>query len=105
MSGWNSETAGSWNNNTGDEAKGHGNWAAIMLRPMNFDDPVIDIYSTDGAEILRQRVEAVIAAGFKTAKGTDVLNSPDNYFINNYFSDTDYGNFGHVKDAFASKKY
>jgi len=105
MSGWNSETAGSWNNNTGDEAKGHGNWAAHKAPDdLTFDDPVFDLYSTDGAEILRQRVEAVIEAGFKTAKGTDVLNSPDNYFINNYFGDTDYGNFGHLKDAFRVKE-
>ena len=74
MSGWNPETAGSWNSNTGDEAKGHGNWAANNA-PANqtFDDPLIDIYSTDGADILRQRIEAVIEGGFKTAKGTDIL--------------------------------
>ena len=105
MSGWNSETAGSWNTNTGDEAKGHSNWAAHNAPDViTFEDPLLDIYSTDGADILRQRVEAVVAAGFKTAKGTDVLNSPENYFINNYFGDTDYGNFGHVKDAFRVKE-
>lgn len=105
MSGWNTETAGSWYSNTGDEAKGHTNWAAHNAPDaLTFDDPVLDIYSTDGAEILRQRVEAVIEGGFKTAKGTDVLNNPDNYFINNYFSDTDYGNFGHINDAFRVKE-
>ena len=105
MSGWNSETAGSWNKNTGDEAKGHGNWAAHSEPDvLTFEDPLLDIYSTDGADILRQRVEAVVAGGFKTASGTDVLNSPENYFINNYFGDTDYGNFGHIKDAFRVKE-
>jgi len=105
MSGWNAETAGPWNGNTGDEAKGHGNWAANNAPDnLTFDNPVLDIFSTDGGEILRQRVEAVIAAGFKTAKGTDVLNNPENYFINNYFGDTDYGNFGHIKDAFRVKE-
>jgi rhodanese-related sulfurtransferase len=105
MSGWNPETAGPWNGNTGDEAKGHGNWAANNA-PSNltFDNPVIDIFSTDGGEILRQRVEAVIASGFKTAKGTDVLNNPENYFINNYFSDADYGKFGHLKEAYRIKE-
>ena len=105
MSGWNTETANSWYNNTGDEANGHSNWAAHNA-PANqtFEDPSFDIYSTDGADILRQRVEAVVEAGFKTAKGTDVLNSPENYFINNYFGDTDYGNFGHINDAFRVKE-
>ena len=66
MSGWNSETAGSWNSNTGDEAKDHSNWAANNAPDdLIFDDPIFDMYSTDGAEILRQRVEAVIEAGFK----------------------------------------
>ena len=105
MSGWNPETAKSWNSNTGDEAKDHSNWAANNA-PTNetFNDPVIDIYSTDGGDILRQRIEAVVEAGFKTAKGTDVLNNPENYFINNYFSDTDYGNFGHIKNALRVKE-
>jgi len=100
MSGWNPETAGPWNNNTGDEAKDHSNWSyADAPKALIYDDPFIDIISTDGAEILRQRVEAVVENGFKTAKGTDVLNNPQNYFVNNYFSDADYGKFGHINEA------
>jgi len=105
MSGWNAETAGPWNGNTGDIANGHENWAANNAPDnLTFDAPIFDIYSTDGADILRQRVEAVIEAGFKTASGTDVLNGPENYFINNYFGETDYDNFGHMKDAFRVKE-
>lgn len=100
MSGWNPETAGPWNSNTGDEAKDHSNWAYTDApKPLIYDDPFIDIISTDGAEILRQRVELAIENGFKTAKGTDVLNNPQNYFVNNYFSDGDYGKFGHINEA------
>lgn len=100
MSGWNAETAGPWNNSIGDEADGHANWAFTDApTAVTYDDPFIDIISTDGAEILRQRVEQVVENGFKTAKGTDVLNSPQNYFVNNYFSDTDYGKFGHISTA------
>lgn len=105
MSGWNAETSGPWNSNTGDEAKGHTNWAAHGApSKITYEDPFLDIYSADGADILKQRIEAVVAGGFKTAKGTDVLNNPSNYFINNYFSDTDYGNFGHIQDAFRIKE-
>ena len=100
MSGWNPATATSWNNNTGDEANGHTNWSFSKAPAVQIhDDPFIDIISTDGAEILRQRVATVIANGFKTAKGTDVLNSPQNYFINNYFAEGDYGDFGHITDG------
>ena len=102
MSGWNPTTAGSWNSNTGDEANGHTNWSySDAPNAQVHDDPFIDIISTDGAEILRQRVQSVLDKGFgsATAKGTDVLNSPDNYFVNNYFSEADYGRFGHISDA------
>ena len=105
MSGWNPETAGSWNNNTGDAAKGNANWSYDGA-PSNtvFDDPDISSLSQDGSEILRKRVEDAVAAGFKTAKGGDVLSNPSNYFINNYFSATDYSGFGHIKDAFRIKE-
>lgn len=105
MSGWNSATSGSWYSNTGEEAKNHTNWAANSApSDLTFEDPLLEIYSTDGADLLRQRLEAVVANGFKTAKGTDVLNNPNDYFINNYFSDTDYGNFGHIKNAYRVKE-
>lgn len=104
MSGWNPATAGSWNNNVGDAAQGNSNWSYDGA-PSNtiFDDPDISSLSQDGSEILRQRVETVVAAGFKTAKGGDVLSNPSNYFINNYFSATDYDGFGHIKEAFRIK--
>lgn len=102
MSGWNSTTAGSWNVKIGaEEAKGHANWS-YESTPANlvFTNPVISTLSTDGATILKNRVEAVVAEGFKTVTGTEVLNSPNNYFVNNYFSATDYAAFGHIKNAY-----
>lgn len=105
MSGWNPETAGPWNGKTGDSAKDNPNWS-YGGAPANtvFDDPKLSSLSQDGSEILRQRVEDVVAAGFKTASGGDVLSNPGNYFINNYFSAADYDGFGHVKDAFRIKE-
>ena len=101
MSGWNPATAGSWNNNTGDAAKGHSNWS-YSGAPSNtvYDDPELASLSQDGSEILRKRVEDAVAAGFKTVKGADVLSNPSNYFVNNYFSAADYDGFGHIKDAY-----
>ncbi len=105
MSGWNAETAGSWNNNTGDAAMGNANWSYADAPSITvFDDPELSSLSQDGADILRQRVEDVVAGGFKTVKGADVLSNPANYFINNYFSATDYDGFGHMKDAFRIKE-
>lgn len=103
MSGWNAATAGPWNGKKGaKEADGHTNWS-YGAAPSNttFDDPTISSFSTSGDAILKERVEAVVAAGFgaATVSGTDVLNNPSNYFINNYFSETDYSNFGHIANA------
>jgi len=100
MSGWNSTTAGSWNNSIGNVAEGHANWS-FDAAPANdtFGDPVFSSNSIDGASILKSRVEYVLSQGFKTAKAADVIASPSNYFINNYFSNTDYVGFGHIAGA------
>lgn len=106
MSGWNSGTAASWNNNIGDAAMGHSNWSYdASASPTVFNDPTITSFSTSGEEILMERIEYVLNDGFgsATASGGDVLNSPSNYYINNYFSLTDYTAFGHIADAYQIK--
>jgi len=103
MSGWNSATAGSWNNNIDNLADGHSNWS-FEGAPANlvFDDPAISTTLTDGEAILKQRVEAVVAAGFSpaTASASEVLGNPQGYFINNYFSEAHYNGFGHIAGAY-----
>ena len=101
MSGWNATTAGSWNSNIGNIANGHANWQ-YTAPPSNlvFSDPDISSFATDGSQILKQRVEQVVDAGFKTVSGSDVLNSPSSYFINNYFSEAHYTGFGHIDGAY-----
>lgn len=101
MSGWNPATAGSWNGNTGDIAENSPNWS-YAAAPANiiYDDPVISTTLTDGEAILKQRVEAVVAEGFQTISGGEVLASPGAYFINNYFSEQDYQAFGHISSAY-----
>lgn len=101
MSGWNPATAGSWNNNTGDIAVGNQNWSYSGALPNDINnDPTISALSSDGASILKSRVELAVQDGFKTAKGSDVLANPTGYFINNYFSETDFGAFGHITNAY-----
>lgn len=101
MSGWNSATAGSWNNNTGNIAENSPNWS-YGPAPANitYDDPEISSTKTTGEAILKERVEAAVAAGFKGVNGGDVLNNPGGYFINNYFSEADYSGFGHISSAY-----
>ena len=105
MSGWNSATAGSWNANIGDIADGHSNWTYASA-PSNqiFADPTVSSLSQDGHDILMDRVEEVVAGGFKTASNADVLATPSNYFVNNYFGATDYSGFGHISNAYRVKE-
>ena len=104
MSGWNSATSGPWDGKIGtDLADGHSNWTYDGAPTnMSFNDPTITTSLTDGEAILKERVEAVVAAGFgpATASGTDVLNNPGQYFINNYFSEADYSGFGHIDGSY-----
>ena len=54
MSGWNSNTAASWQNNTGNVAVGHSNWVdapGSVTSPETFDTPVISTTATTGATI------------------------------------------------------
>ncbi len=105
MSGWNAATAGPWNSNIGNPAQGNQNWTySSAPAPNVYKDPSLSSLSQDGSEILRQRVEAVVAAGFKTASNGDVLASPSNFFVNNYFGSVDYNDFGHVANAFRVKE-
>jgi rhodanese-related sulfurtransferase len=97
MSGWNPDFD-SWTANCKDLTNST-NWTSSAASAGDFDAPSWSSNSTDGATILKERVEAVVAAGFKTAKNTDVLANPGNYYINNYFSDAHYTGFGHVNGA------
>ncbi|ULC58490.1 rhodanese-like domain-containing protein [Flaviramulus sp. BrNp1-15] len=104
MSGWSSSTSTSWDNKIGaDEADNHANWT-YNAAPLNivFDDPMITTNLSNGEAILKQRVEDIVATGFgpATVSGSDVLTNPGGYFINNYFSETDYLGFGHITGAY-----
>lgn len=103
MSGWNPNTAGSWNNNIDTFANGHANWS-YGPAPANvvYTNPTLATSLSDGGAILKQRVEEIVAAGFgpATVSSSDVLSNPSGYFINNYFSEADYAGFGHITGAY-----
>ncbi len=97
MSGWNT-TFDKWTASCKDLTTGT-NWTTDVTDAGSFEDPDWTSSITDGATLLQERVEAVVAAGFKTVSNTDVLATPANYYINNYFSEAHYTGFGHVKGA------
>lgn len=103
MSGWSPTHAdASWNKKIGaNEAEGHANWS-FGSAPANliFTDPVISSLKTDGEQLLKERVERIVAEGAKYASGSDILANPSGFFVNNYFSSTDYAGFGHIEGAY-----
>lgn len=107
MAGWNATYQGPWISNSGftditkgDLAVGSSNWVTTAAPAAgSFSEPVFTATSTTGAAILRERVLAVLAAGFSTADGSAVLATPSSYSIVNYWSAADYTTLGHFSGA------
>jgi rhodanese-related sulfurtransferase len=97
MSGWNAKYD-KWTANCKDLTTS-ANWNTTPNAASDYASPVISTGKTTGADILKARVEAVVAAGFKSIAPTDVLGAPANYYVNNYISDAHYAGFGHVAGA------
>lgn len=100
MSGWNGDFD-SWSGKIGNIAETSENWS-VAAAPQNgvYEAPVITLNATDGASILAAQVESVLKAGFKGVNPDEALNNPSDFFINNYFSETDYTGFGHIDGAY-----
>jgi rhodanese-related sulfurtransferase len=100
MSGWNA-AFDLWTANTASIAVGHANWsmdATASLTPHDY--PILVTTATDGAGILAERVSAMLAGGFKGVDPDDVLASPGDYFINNYWAQDDVDTYGHIDGAY-----
>lgn len=97
MSGWNT-SLDIWTANCKDLTT-DANWTSDVTAAGTFETPDWTSTTLDGATLLQERVEAAVAAGFKTAANTDVLANPSNYYVNNFFTDAHYTGFGHVKGA------
>ncbi len=104
MSIWHTDFANhtnGWNNHIDNIAVGHANWTnAAAPANSTFENPTFTSTSTDPAEILKARINQVIADGFKRVTPAQALENPGAYFVNNFFSQEDYLNFGHIDGAF-----
>lgn len=104
MSIWHTDFANhanGWNNQTDNIAAGHVNWTnAAAPANSTYESPTFTATSTDPVEILNARINQVIADGFKRVTPAQALENPGAYFINNFFSEEDYLNFGHIDGAY-----
>lgn len=108
MAGWNPAFKGPWTSNSGYEtaangniAVGNSNWVTTEAPAAgSYAEPVWTSSFTDGASILKERVQAVLDAGFAPVAATDVLANPTGYSTVNYWSQADYASFGHFSGAY-----
>lgn len=93
-----------WTANISDRALNHANWSATntIVPSVNFTLPAFEANDTTGAGILKERVEIMLAKGYgaMSVSANDVLTTPANYFINNYWTATNVADHGHIKGAY-----
>jgi rhodanese-related sulfurtransferase len=53
--------------------------------------------------ILEERITTMLNGGFKGIDGMNVVDSPNGYFINNFWDMTDVDHYGHISTAFRIK--
>ena len=105
MSGWNANND-KWTPNVGDIGVGNANWEAApgkLAININYGDPTIGAGNTDGATILKNQVKKMLTGGFQGIASSSVLDSPGDYYINNFWDQADVEHYGHIKGAFRIK--
>jgi len=105
MSGWNSNND-SWSTKTSNFAATHTNWTlpAAPVSPVVHDYPAITSTET-GAALLAERVETMTTKGFQGIASVDVVGTPSNYFINNFWSVDDNAHYGHISTAIRNSTF
>jgi len=99
MSGWHSDFAGSWENNAKD--LNHANWVTTgePIANQDYNLPTFKTGYTDGADILAARVEIMLNQSGWGINAVDVLDNPNNYFINNKWPIASWDAYGHITGA------
>lgn len=106
MSSWNT-VFDKWTANVSNQGKGHANWSTTntLKTPVLFSLPTLDktqftAADTTGAKILAKRIDYMLSQGFKGVNASDVLTTPTNYFLVNYWTEADVTQYGHIKGAY-----
>ena len=107
MCGWRADLAAKWEGNSGPvngvNAIGNANWVTTATAPVaTYSDPELTL-SGDGAAMLKTRISYMLTNGFKGVANTDVLTTPSNYFINNFWDQVDVDTYGHIAEAYRVK--
>jgi rhodanese-related sulfurtransferase len=104
MSSWHSDFD-RWTTSCASPAVGDANWTTdAVATAESFDYPDWSSTATDGAGILAERVAAMLEGGFKGVNGVDVLATPGDYFVNNYWAQSDVDYYGHIAGSYRIKE-
>lgn len=107
MSGWNPDFSAPWEGNSGDNGNigiGNSNWVTVNTTPVpEFTEPTLTSTGTDGASILKDRVQTMLDNGFKGIDAADVLEHPEVNYLNNFWTQEDVDTYGCVKSAYRVK--
>jgi len=92
-----------WTGKIGDPALTSTNWKtdASTQLPV-FDYPTWESDNTEGADILAEKVDAMLGMAWTTSS-LDVLENPMDYSIYNFWTPEDYIEFGHYQHAYQIK--
>lgn len=100
MSAWHEDFAGSWKNSIGNTYATQFTSDATAKNEAG-DMPTLSTGKTTGQEILEVRVNSVLADGFSAGaiSNSEVFGNLSNYYIVNYWSESDYTSIGHIPGA------
>jgi rhodanese-related sulfurtransferase len=107
MSGWRADLAAPWEGNSGPTngvtAIGHTNWVTTATTPVaTFSEPDLTLAGS-AEEMLKARITYMTGSGFKGVTNTSVLDTPSDYFINNFWDQVDVDHYGHIGEAYRIK--
>lgn len=91
-----------WTGNCSNQYADHANW--VDDAPANlptYDYPTLNTGEENGEDILDEQIQHAIDSWSSIlVAGGDVIANPDAYAIYNYWAQTDYDYYGHIKDAY-----
>lgn len=105
FSAWSDDaTFDKWSSKTKNIVDGNANWVTTASPSLPVNGlPTWETESTDGAEILAERVTSMLAGEGWGIKSDVVLVAPADYSIYNFWSEADYLGYGHYAGAFQYK--
>ena len=107
MSGWAPAFSAPWEANSGVNGNigiGNSNWVTTNTSPVpDFSEPTLTSTGTDGASILKDRVQTMLDNGFKGIPSADVLADPEVNYLNNFWAQEDVDTYGCIKSAYRVK--